>query len=307
MTDIRQLEHFVALYKRRSFRVAADALGISQSTLTKTIQRLETDLGVRLFNRTTRSVTATDTARQLIGRAESALQAAGAFSEEARLLAGGEMGAVRVGAVALASETLIVPALTRLSRSHPNLEVEVVVGSPDVYRDLANGRCDIAIGDEANFSSSPYARGLRKILIQEARLILAHRVGHPATGAQTTAELLAFPLAVPSRYFTENRLFEPAAENVQRLVTPRYRLNSLSSCLTLASNSDVVILAPESVVADQRDAAGNKALVVAQVDPGLTIRLACVTVANNALTPAVRAFQAALGASHSPSKKSSRT
>ena len=302
MTDIRQLEHFVALYKRRSFRVAADALGISQSTLTKTIQRLETDLGVRLFNRTTRSVTATDTARQLIGRAESALQAAGAFSEEARLLAGGEMGAVRVGAVALASETLIVPALTRLSRSHPNLEVEVVVGSPDVYRDLANGRCDIAIGDEANFSSSPYARGLRKILIQEARLILAHRVGHPATGVQTTAELLAFPLAVPSRYFTENRLFEPAAENVQRLVTPRYRLNSLSSCLTLASNSDVVILAPESVVADQRDAAGNKALVVAQVDPGLTIRLACVTVANNALTPAVRAFQAALGASHSPSK-----
>jgi len=103
MEDLRHLQHFATLYRTRSFRLAADQLGISQSTLTKTIQRLETGLGVRLFNRTTRTVTPTDSARTLVGRAEAALQAADAFSEEARLLAGGDIGAVRVSAVALAT------------------------------------------------------------------------------------------------------------------------------------------------------------------------------------------------------------
>ena len=83
MTDPRLLKHFVSVYRSRSFRVAADQLGISQSTVTKSIQRLETQLGVRLFNRTTRTVEATDTARQLIARAEQALTAMGSFDEDA--------------------------------------------------------------------------------------------------------------------------------------------------------------------------------------------------------------------------------
>lgn len=294
MTELRFLKHFVTVYRNRSFRASADELGIAQSTVTKSIQRLETQLGLRLFNRTTRSLEPTDTARQLIVKAENALQTAGLFDAEARLLAGGELGGIRVGAIALAAETLIVNGLARLAESHPNLEVEVVVGSSDVYRDLATGECDVVVGDEANFATSAHSPSLRMMPVCEEQLVLVHRQGHPAAGAPVLTELLAYPLAIPSRYFNENRLFEAMARQTKAPDSPRYRLNSLSACLTLAATSDVMTLAPRSVAERSIRETSQPAIEVASIDMGINVRLALVTVARNALTPAMRAFQAAI-------------
>ena len=69
MSDLRLLQNFVAVFHSRSFRAAADELGISQSSVTKRIQMLESELGLRLFNRTTRAVEPTDSARELINAA----------------------------------------------------------------------------------------------------------------------------------------------------------------------------------------------------------------------------------------------
>jgi LysR family transcriptional regulator of abg operon len=294
MAELRFLEHFVTVYRCRSFRAAADELGVAQSTVTKSIQRLEAQLGTRLFNRTTRTVEPTDTARQLLAKAESALQAAAVFDEEARLLAGGELGAIRVGAIALAAETLIVNGLARLANSHPNLSVEVVVGGSDIYRDLAAGECDLVIGDEANFAISPHAPSLRMVPVHEEQLVFVHRAGHPAARSRDLTDLLDYPLAIPSRYFNENRLFETMAVPASAPEFPGYRLNSLSSCLTLAATSDVVTLAPQSFAERLVSAALRPAIEIARFDTGINIRMALVTVARNAPTPAVRAFQAAI-------------
>lgn len=294
MTDLRALKHFASVYRSGSFRATADALGISQSTVTKSIQRLELDLGLRLFNRTTRTVAPTDTARQLIDKAEMALRAAGIFTEEASLLARGELGGIRVGAIALAAETLIVSGLARLAESHPNLEVEVVVGSSDIYRDLAAGDCDVVVGDEANFTSSTHAPQLRMLPVTQEQLVFVHRTEHPAATATQLTELLSFPLAIPSRYFSENRLFEATALHSSQATNPRYRLNSLSACLSLAATSDVVTLAPRTVANRLLKASNPPAIRIATVDTGINVRLVMVTVASNAPSPAVRAFQQAI-------------
>lgn len=290
MTDLRHLEHFVAVYRHRSFRAGAAELGVTQSAVTKTIRMLEADLQIRLFNRTTRTVEPTDTARELIGKAEQVLQAASGFRDEAQLLAAGEIGSLRVGAIALASETLIAGALARLAQSHPSLEVEVVVGSTDVYRDLATGLCDVVVGDESNFASSSHAHNLRMLPVLEEALVFLHRREHPARASKDLSSLLAYPLAVPSRYFNENRLFASILSTTGGFVVPRYRLNNLSSCLSLARSCDVITLAPRSVV----DQAVDYGLVMAAQQLDIYVHLALVTVANNALTPAVRAFQQAL-------------
>ena len=294
MTELRLLKHFAMVYRCRSFRAGADELGISQSTITKSIQRLERQLGVRLFNRTTRTVEPTDTARHLIVKAENVLARADTFDEEARLLAGGELGAIRVGAIALAAETLIVNGLAKLTETHPQLEVEVVVGSSDVYRDLATGDCDVVIGDEVNFSMSPHASSLRMIPVHEEPLVFVHRVGHPAAEASVLTELLQYPLAIPSRYFNENRLFEAMASHDNTPDFPRYRLNSLSACLSLAASSDVITLAPRSAVERSAVASAQPLVEVGSLKTGINIPLALITVARNAPTPAVRAFQAAI-------------
>ncbi len=298
MSELRLLEHFLAVYREQSFRAGAEQAGVSQSTITKSIQRLEAQLGVRLFNRTTRSVEPTDTARQLVVRAEDVVNAAGSFDQEAKLLASGELGGIRVGAIALAAETLIVDGLARLATSHPKLEVEVVVGSSDVYRDLATGSCDVVIGDEANFSTSPFAPSLRMTPLHSESLVYVHRPNHPTSKRKTNklAHLLSYPLAIPSRYFNENQLFAAMALQTGGQDTPRYRLNSLSACLMLAATTDVVTLAPRSVAEQEITNNGPGTIEIAPFATDINIRLAMVTVAKNTPSPAVRAFQSAISA-----------
>ncbi len=291
MTELGLIRHFVSVCRLRSFRAAAEELGVSQSSVTKRVQQLEAQLGLRLFNRTTRTVEPTDAARLLLPEAERALQAGTAFRDHARLLAGGDIGGIRVGAVALAAETVIVSALARLSRTHPGLEVEVVVGGPDVFGDLASGRCDVAVGDEANFAASPHAPALHMRPVHVEPLVLVHRRGHPAGRLRKPAWREA-ALAVPSRYVDGNQVFQALTGTWQGT---QYRLNSLSACLMLTASSDVVTLAPRSVV--ERQPVGHAPVVIAGLDTALSIRLGLATLARNAPTPAVLAFQSALSAS----------
>ena len=72
--DIAELSAFVAVAERRSFAKAALHLGISRSSLSETIRRLEERLGVRLLNRTTRSVSPTEAGSRLLTRLHPVLE-----------------------------------------------------------------------------------------------------------------------------------------------------------------------------------------------------------------------------------------
>ena len=289
MNDLSLLEYFVAVYHRGSFRTAADSLGVSQSAVTKGIRRLEDELGLRLFNRTTRVVQPTENARQLLKSARASLAAMEEFMEHTRLLTGGGQGELRVGVTAIAADLFIADCLAQLSKTHPDLEVEVVVGSADVYQDLATGRCDVAIGDEANFQASPHAPALRMVPLKSEPLVVVFRKKHPGGKTSITELLRNFPWAVPSRYFNENRPFSSLASQVSQSARfPRYRLSSLSSCLQLASASDVVTLAPLSKARARDD------LDWSDFDLEMDVKLAIFTVANNPPTLAATALNNAL-------------
>ncbi|WP_312997385.1 LysR family transcriptional regulator, partial [Achromobacter animicus] len=67
-TDLDDLNDFVAVARARGFREAARTAGTSASRLSDTVRRLEAQLGVRLFNRTTRSVALTQAGQELLAR-----------------------------------------------------------------------------------------------------------------------------------------------------------------------------------------------------------------------------------------------
>ncbi|HXP98283.1 MAG TPA: LysR family transcriptional regulator, partial [Telmatospirillum sp.] len=71
--DLADLDAFAAVARQRSFRRAAALRGVSASTLSEAVRRLETRLGVRLLNRTTRSVTPTEAGTRLMERLAPAL------------------------------------------------------------------------------------------------------------------------------------------------------------------------------------------------------------------------------------------
>lgn len=294
MNDLRLMESFVAVYKYRSFRTAAESLGVSQSSVTKRVQMLEQQLGLRLFNRTTRAVEPTDLARQLIPSAEDTTQTHATFQKEARLLAEGELGAIRVGAIALAAETTVVRGLALLTESHPNLSIEVIVGSSDTFHDLVTGGVDVVVADEANFESSPHAHALRKQHLHREQLVYVHRPEHPAANTHDPDMLFGYPLAIPSRYFTENRLFETLATRTDPPIHPRYKLNSLSACLNLAASSNAVALAPRSLIQRTRQTPQSAPLCIAELDTGIEVSIVMLTLARHTPTPGIRAFAAAM-------------
>src|SRR5713101_9633183 len=93
--ELRHLRYFVAVASARSVSLAARGLNVTQPGLSRQIQNLEQDLGVRLFDRIGRKIVLTGDGNELLGRARRILADAEAFRERAQAL-GGEIGRAHV-------------------------------------------------------------------------------------------------------------------------------------------------------------------------------------------------------------------
>jgi DNA-binding transcriptional LysR family regulator len=142
-SDFAELKAFVAVVERSSFARAAEHLGLSPSALSQTIRHLETRLGVRLLNRTTRSVAPTAIGAQLYARFEPLMQDMDAAVAEATSAAGRMSGVLRINAPGMAIRQLIAPRLGRFHRAHPEVLLDVV--ADDALSDIVSGRFDAGI------------------------------------------------------------------------------------------------------------------------------------------------------------------
>jgi DNA-binding transcriptional LysR family regulator len=141
--ELGDLTVFLAVAEERSFTRAAARLGQSQSSLSQTVRRLEARLGVRLLTRTTRSVAPTQPGEQLIEALRPALA-----DIEARLAVLGELrdkpaGTVRLTTGRHAVDTVLWPALARLSRTYPDVKVELSVDAS--LTDIVTERFDAGV------------------------------------------------------------------------------------------------------------------------------------------------------------------
>lgn len=142
-SDFAELKAFVAVVERSSFARAAEHLGLSPSALSQTIRHLEARLGVRLLNRTTRSVAPTAIGAQLHARFEPLMQDMAAAVAEATSAAGRMAGVLRINAPGMAIRQLIAPRLGRFHRAHPEVMLDVV--ADDTLSDIVSGRFDAGI------------------------------------------------------------------------------------------------------------------------------------------------------------------
>ena len=142
-SDFAELKAFAAVVERSSFARAAEHLGLSASALSQTIRHLESRLGVRLINRTTRSVAPTAIGAQLHARFGPLLQDMESAVAEATAAAGRTAGTLRINAPGMAVRQLIAPRLGRFHRSHPAVLLDIVID--DALRDIVGGRFDAGI------------------------------------------------------------------------------------------------------------------------------------------------------------------
>ncbi|MBL4918914.1 LysR family transcriptional regulator [Szabonella alba] len=124
-TGLKGLEAVLAIARRGSFRAAALDLGLSTTALSHTIGRLEAGLGVRLFNRTTRSVSLTDAGRDFVARVAPAIAEIRAAMDTARSQRETPSGMLRINASAQAGRE-VAPLVLDFLRRYPEMQVDLV-------------------------------------------------------------------------------------------------------------------------------------------------------------------------------------
>ena len=177
--ELRHLRYFVAIAEERSFTRAAERLWVAQPGLSTQIRRLESELGVQLFERHTRGVDLTRAGELFLERARAALAAADAARATGHDLEAGLVGSIRLGLVTGAAWPGTSALLGQFGRERPGVELTVVEAfGGTLLRDLRDGRLDAMIAP-SEFGSADLPR-VR--LGREPWLVLAGQ-GHPLAGA----------------------------------------------------------------------------------------------------------------------------
>ena len=141
--ELADLSVFAEVAQGRSFTRAASRLGISQSSVSQIVRRIEERLGVRLVARTTRSVAPTAAGEQLLDRIIPLLRELDDSVEALGRFRATPTGKLRLTATDHAARRYLVPALARLLPDHPDISVDIVIDYGLV--DIVAGRFDAGI------------------------------------------------------------------------------------------------------------------------------------------------------------------
>jgi DNA-binding transcriptional LysR family regulator len=127
--DLRDLDAFVAVARTRNFRRAALEQGVSVSSLSQRLSDMEERLGVRLMNRTTRSVALTEAGELLLARVGPAMSDVGDALDQIRGLRGIPSGRLRINAPPPAVDLVLAPMVAPFLQAHPQIALEIVSDS----------------------------------------------------------------------------------------------------------------------------------------------------------------------------------
>ncbi|MEJ2801107.1 LysR family transcriptional regulator [Comamonadaceae bacterium PP-2] len=146
--DIVDLNAFATVAEERSFTKASIRLGTSQSALSHAVRRLETRLGVRLLNRTTRSVSPTEAGQQLLDTLQSSFQSIAERLGTIGHLREEPAGSIRISTSEHALQVVLWPKLSKFMKTYPAVQVEIEVDPAGP--NIVDGRFDagIRLGDD---------------------------------------------------------------------------------------------------------------------------------------------------------------
>ncbi|MCC5986313.1 MAG: hydrogen peroxide-inducible genes activator [Pararhodobacter sp.] len=146
MLTLRQLRFLVALADELNFTRAAERCHVTQSTLSAGVQAMEEQLGLRLVERTRRSVMMTEAGTEIAERARGVLLAAREIEEIAAAQHRPEEGDLRLGSIPTAGPFLLPPALPRIRAAFPALRLYLREELTESLLDgVASGRLDLAL------------------------------------------------------------------------------------------------------------------------------------------------------------------
>ena len=195
--DLRQLTAFTTIVATGSLGRSADALHVTQPALSRTIKRLEEQVGAPLFERHSKGMQLTAIGQALLPHATLLLQEAGHARDEINAMRGLTKGLIRVGAVGSIASLVLPLAIGGVLKKYPNLQVEVIEGVWDRLTDaLVRHEVDLALGMAVPDTDDICAIG--DCHWEDSSHVVA-ALDHPlrSKAGLTLADTLAQPWAIP--------------------------------------------------------------------------------------------------------------
>ena len=212
MHSVRQIEIVRALAKHRHFGLAAEALGVTQPALTRSLKQIEDELGIKLFDR--RGVTPTLFGEIVLKHGERAVAEFDDLARELALAKGMEIGEVRLAVAPYPADISGERAVAILSERWPKLRIELKTANwTRVVNDVREGAVDLGFADVSEAEHDPelgvetlrtsqgvfYCRAAHE-LTRKGRLALADLFDYPFVGPILPARFVATLPKPPSNF-----------------------------------------------------------------------------------------------------------
>jgi LysR family transcriptional regulator, hydrogen peroxide-inducible genes activator len=244
---IAGLRAFVAVAEKQHFSSAATTLGVSQSTLSQALAALETGLGTRLLERSTRRVFLTTEGRQLLPRALAVVEAVDAFTAAAAGAADPLHASMRLGLIPTVAPYVLPTLLAGLADQLPSLTLRVIEDQTErLLALLREGALDAAL-----IALPADAVGVTAIPIYDEDFVLALPPEHPLSGKRRvpTTALAELPLLLLDEgHCLRDQALDVCHTAGVRAELANTRAASLATAVQCVSGGLGVTLIPQSAV-----------------------------------------------------------
>jgi DNA-binding transcriptional LysR family regulator len=293
--ELRLLRCALALAEHKNFALGAQALHVSQPTLSRNIQEIERRVGTKLFERGSAGVVPTDAGQIFLGHAKELVARSSDLNREMDLLRGLEKGELNIGAGTYPSGMIVDTAVIRLLRAHPSVRLQIHTNNWSHLLPLLRKReLDLAVLAGASLESIPE---LLITSLNKHQGYFVVRRGHPLLALKclpTLKNIGQFPLVSASRIpifmlrqFLAGEMTKNASHSAAKSL-PTIACESIAMIKRIAAETDAVGILPLNVVWDELRA--GQLAVLPLVSPAMKVDFVLIRLAHLSLSPLGEAF-----------------
>src|SRR5689334_5095933 len=287
MRDLNELYFFAKVVEHGGFSAAAAQLRIPKSRLSRAIAQLETRLGMRLLNRTTRSVTLTEAGRMYYRHCRDLLASADAADETAESLKSEPSGLLKVAAPLGIADRDLSPLIPGFLAKYPKVRLNLVISSRRI--DLAEDGFDLALRVRMPGDEEPHLI-TRRFGVADASLVATPRFlkRHPKLKDPRDLEALPIVGMANADGMVRWRLENQSGETLDLVLTPRLAADHFAVLRDAVLNHIGLTFLPELYCRDEIKDGRFVAVLPEWSKPSATVQ--AVYLSHRGMLPSLRAF-----------------
>lgn len=247
--SMRHIRLLIALSQKKSLKLAAKSVNLTQPAVTKTLQSLEDTFGEQLFIRTSRGLVPNMLGEAAIQYANTVFADLQALHTDLKILKGGGMGNIRIGCMPSQANSFLARVISRLKQEAPRINIAVIEDTSDnLLKQLENDQIDLTI------ARIPQGWPQENLVFEELgdeKIELAVRADHPMKNVPEVSfrDLLDFTWIVQPEPAPLRAIYNQCFREAQ-LPLPRSNVETASTLLTasLLQSSDTITLLPNSLI-----------------------------------------------------------